>query len=201
MRKIALSLFAVSAVLVPVTAFALAGIGPRVAFEGTVQSLTITPDQESKEMGGVMTVLATNGQTVTVTLSDDARILFEGRRRSNRYKPADILTDMSVRISGYRLGTNTVIGSLVTILNIEKTATLTYNGTIQNISSTNMTIVLDNGETRTVTLTNETEVNINYQLFGPTALSFIGKHVFLTLNPQDTTQVRIMRITGKSTNY
>lgn len=192
------SLFVVLAMLVPASAFALDGIGPRVAVEGTVQSITITKDQAVKEQGGSMIVLAKNGQLVKVDITENAIILFEGKRRRTAFKPADILEGMSVRLRGWRTGTDSTQAAQITILNLEKSSSLTYSGTVDDITPTTVKMRLGNSDSRTFTLTTETEVNVSFQAFGPSGLSLIGRNIDVTLNPQDLTQVRIIRITAKT---
>ncbi len=59
-----------------------------------------------------------------------------------------------------------------------------------------MTIKMTDGATKTLTISNDTEVNISYTLWGPDALTLVGKEVTYTLNPNNSAQIRVLRIVG-----
>jgi hypothetical protein len=82
------------------------------------------------------------------------------------------------------------------ILNLELNPTFAGNGIIVSISDGKLTVFSPDGMTRTLTITNETEVHVLYSLSGFDALTLIGKQATYTLNPQTTSSVRILRIVG-----
>ena len=81
-------------------------------------------------------------------------------------------------------------------MNIELNPALSFNGTLQSINGSTVTVLSADGLSRTYNITNETDVNINYSVRGTDGLTFTGKPVLLTLNPLDSTQVRVLRING-----
>lgn len=183
-------------VLVPVSAFALEGIGPRVTVVGTVTEVRISQQQAFSEEGAEIVITARNGQTVTIVLTKETQILSEGRLSRKRMIPVNIVVGMQVRARGWRVGTDSLTASLFVISNIELNPVLSQNGILQSIDGNKITVLSPDGKNRTYTVTNETEVNLNYTVSGTDALTLIGKQVLLTLNPNDTSLVRIIRITG-----
>jgi hypothetical protein len=190
---------ALLAVLVPSSALALEGIGPRVSVTGTVEEVHITDKQKFAEEGGEFIVRATNGQKVTVVLGTEAdyEIISEGRLSRRSLLPSDVKVGMQVRIRGWRVSSDTLNASLFIVTNIELNPLLSASGILQSIGENDITILLGSGESKTFQVTNDTQVQVNYDLPGRDALNLTGKQVLLTLNPNNTTQVRIVRITGK----
>jgi hypothetical protein len=184
------------ALSIPIAALALEGIGPRVTVTGTVQEVRITPKQKFNEAGGELVIKATNGQIVNVVLQDTAEIVSEGRLSRKALLPLNIQANMMVRVRGWRIDSKSLSAALVIIQNIQLNPALTISGVLQAIGHDDITILAQDGVTRTYKVTNETTVNISYELSGRDALELVGKQVFLTLNPQDQTYVRILRITG-----
>lgn len=195
MRRILLSAGLVS-ILLPVAAYALDGIGPRVTITGTVQEVNITDKEKFQEYGGQYIVKAQNGQLVKVVMDKDTQIVSEGKLSRKYLLPVNVVKDMQVRIRGWRVGSDSLTASLLIIMNIELNPALSMNGTIQSVDGSSITVLGSDGASHTFSITNETEVNINYTLRGSDALSFVGKQVLLTLNPLDSTQIRVLRITG-----
>ena len=195
MRRIALATGLLS-VLLPDPAYALEGIGPRVTVSGTVQSVMITEKQAFDQVGGEVTVLASNGQVVTIVITKDTQIISEGRLSRKYLLPVNITEGMQVRVRGWRIDSKSLTASLFIIQNIEVNPVLSGNGTIQSFDGTLLTLLSADGQTRSYTVTNETEVNMNYTLYGPSALSLVGKKALLTLNPSDSKMIRILRING-----
>ncbi len=187
---------ALALTLIPVTALALEGTGPRVTITGTVKEVTITDKQKFDEEGGQVTVTATNGQDVTVVFTKDTQFISEGRLSRKQLIPANIIPGMQVRVRGLRIDSKSLTASLAIVLNIEVNPTFSGNGTVQAISNNMITVLAQDGQSRTFQLTNETEVNLTYTSYGAQGLSLIGKKILLTLNPSDPTKVRIFRITG-----
>lgn len=184
-------------VLLPVSAFALEGIGPRVTVTGTVTEVRISEKQAFDKVGAEVVIKANNGQTVTIVITKDTQILSEGRLSRKRMIPVNIIAGMQVRVRGWRVGSDSLTASLFVISNIELNPVLSQNGILQSIDGNKITVLNQDGLNRTYTVTNETEVNLNYTVHGEDALTLIGKQVLLTLNPNDTSLVRIIRITGK----
>ncbi len=183
-------------ILLPSAAFALEGIGPRVTVTGTVLEVRISEKQAFDEEGGEVVIKAANGQIVTAVLTKDTQITSEGRMSRKYLLPVNIKQDMQIRVRGWRVDSKSLTASLFIIMNIELNAALSQNGVIQSIEKDKVTILTANGTNRTFTVTNETEVNLNYTLHGASALTLVGKQALLTLNPNDTTLVRIIRVTG-----
>ncbi len=203
MRKLLGTLVIVSTLL-PSTALALEGIGPRVTVTGTVEQVTVTDKQKFAEEGGEFKIRATNGQLVTVILAteSDYEIISEGKTSRRYLLPSDIQVGMQVRVRGWRVNSNTINGSLFIVTNISLNPLLSANGTLQSIGTDSITITLSTGESKTFQVTNDTQVEVSYSLSGREALDLTGKQVLLTLNPLNSTQARIVRITGsvKATN-
>ena len=187
-------------VLVPTSAFALDGIGRRVNVIGTVKSTEFNATQKADGNGGILMVLAANGQMVKVTMDPYTKVMREGSSSRRELKTTDIAANMQIRFNGVRKGIDEVAASMVIIQNIETTPQLTQNGTIVSINQSSVTIVVSNGAVNTYNINSDTEININYQVFGMEALSLIGKDVFISLNPQDLTQAKILRVTAKAKN-
>lgn len=195
MRRIFLSAGLLS-ILIPTAAFALEGIGPRVTITGTVQEVKISDAESFQEYGGQYVVKAQNGQIVTVVLDKSAQIISEGKLSRKSLLPVNVVKNMQVRVRGWRVGSDSLTASLVVIMNIELNPALSLNGTIQSINGDKVSVLTSDGQTSTFSVTNETEININYALRGTDGLSLIGKQALLTLNPLDSTQLRVLRITG-----
>lgn len=182
-------------ILVPASAFALEGIGPRVNIVGTVTSATFTDQQKADHVGGILKLTAkTNGQVITVNMDDFTQVTSEGQSSRKRIATTDIQENMQLRIRGTRQGTDSIYASLIVIENAQTNPVLTNYGTILSIDGGSITVQLSNNETRSILIGNETEVNVSYQLFGAGALSLIGKDVFITLNPQNKNQAKVLRI-------
>lgn len=196
MRSITKASVLLASILVPVTAFALEGIGPRVTVQGTIEEIRISAQNKWDEYGGEMTLKATNGQNVTIIFQKDTKIISEGRLSRRILLPSDIKLKTRVRITGLRQDTNTIKASLFVITNIETNAVLAGNGTIESINGSTINMVLSNGEKKTFSVTNETEVILNYTIWGANGLTFTGKYVHYTMNPDNTSQIRILRIIG-----
>lgn len=188
------------ATLLPTSAFALEGRGPRVTVTGIVQEVSITEKQKFDKEGGQFVIRASNGQLVTIILGTEAdyEIISEGRLSRKYLIPSDVTVGMSVRVRGWRVNSNTLNASLFVITNIELNPQLTTSGTLQEIGTNTITLLLTNGESKTYEVTNDTQIQLNYTLFGPSALNPLGKLAFLTLSPYNANQVRIIRITGES---
>ncbi len=199
MRISRLLLLSFSAVIfLPVTSFALEGIGPRVSVTGTVVEVRMTEKQRFDQIGGELIIKATNGQIVTATIQDTARIISEGRLSRKSLITANVQAGMLVRVVGWRVDSKTVSASMVIIQNIELNPVLSLSGILQSIDGKSITVLTSDGKTRTFAVTNETTVSISYELSGAEALSLLQKQVLLTLNPNNSSSVRILRITGKS---
>jgi hypothetical protein len=105
---------------------------------------------------------------------------------------------MKVRVRGWRVGSDALTANLFIIQNIELNPILAASGTLQSMTDASVSILEADGQVHTYTITNETEVNINYTLYGKEGLSLIGKQTLLTLNPDDRSLARIIRITGNT---
>lgn len=195
LRRLAVATTILS-VLVPVSAFALEGVGPRVTISGTVQTVTITDKQAFDQVGGEVTVLATNGQVVTIVITKDTQIISEGRLSRKYLLPVNITVGMQVRVRGWRIDSKSLTASLFIIQNIEVNPVLSGNGTIQSFDGTTLTVLSPDGQSHAYIVTNETEVNMNYTLYGSSALTLVGKKALLTLNPSEPKMIRILRING-----
>ncbi len=197
MRASKLISFAVAlSAIIPSSAFALEGIGPRVTVTGIVEQINISSEQAFSEEGGEIVLKATNGQTVNIVLTKDTQIISEGRLSRKYMIPANVVKGMQVRVRGWRVNSNSLTASLLVIMNIELNPVLSQNGVLTAINGNQVTILSADGQNRTYSVTNETEVNINYTLYGADALTLVGKQVLLTLNPSNPTLVRIIRVTG-----
>lgn len=183
-------------VLLPFSALALEGIGPRITVTGTIEQATVTAQQKMDEYGAELKVRATNGQVVTMLLNKDTKIIAEGRTSRKDILPENLTVGMDVRIRGWRLGSDAMTASLVIISNVSLNPALATSGILQAIGTTSITIIGQNGVVSTYALTNETEVSINYTLRGMEGLNLVGKEVLLTLNPTNPAQARSVRITG-----
>lgn len=183
--------------LFPYAASALEGIGPRVTVTGTVLEVHQTPKQKFDQVGGEIIVKASNGQIVTVVLQDTVKIISEGKLSRKSLITANIQPNMLIRTVGWRVDSKTLSASLVIIQNIELNPVLSLSGVLQGINDNTITVLSDDGKTRTFKITNETTVSISYELTGLDALSLLNKQVLLTMNPNDSSLVRILRITGK----
>ena len=186
----------VASLLFPSVTLALAGIGPRVSVEGTVQEIRVSEKQKWNEKGGEIILKATNGQIVTIVLHDNVSITSEGRMSRKLLLPVNITKGMLLRVRGWRVDTQSLTANLVVIVNIEKNPVLSLNGVLQTINGSKITVLGQDGIVRPFTLTAETNVVIGYELKGADALSLINKQVLLTLNPEDSSLVRVIRVTG-----
>ncbi len=193
-----LVLFFSAVIFLPVTSFALEGIGPRVSVTGTVVEVRMTEKQRFDQIGGELIIKATNGQIVTATIQDTARIISEGRLSRKSLITANVQAGMLVRVVGWRVDSKTVSASMIVIQNIELNPVLSLSGILQSIDGKSITVLTSDGKTRTFSVTNETTVSISYELSGADALSLLQKQVLLTLNPNNSSSVRILRITGRS---
>lgn len=196
MRRFVASAAVISSLLVPASSFALEGIGPRVTVTGAVTTVTITEKQKFEEQGGEYIMTAQNGQTVTVVLDKDTTIISEGKLSRKQLLPVNVMAGMQIRVRGWRVNSNTLTASLVVILNAELNPSLSYSGTLQSIGDGTVTVLTADGQNRTYSVTNETQVNVSYDLYGRTGLSLIGKQVLLTVNPLNPSQIKVLRITG-----
>jgi hypothetical protein len=195
--RLSLATSAVVAMALPIAAFALEGTGPRVTVTGTVMEVNITEKQKFDQVGAEIVMKAQNGQIVTIVVNKDTEIVSEGKLSRKLLIPANIQKGRSVRVRGWRLGTDSMTASLFLLLNVETDPLYSANGIIQSISGKTVTVLTQNGQSRTFTLTNETEVNISYTLYGSNGLSLIGKQALLTMNPNDPSLIRIIRVTGE----
>ncbi len=196
MRLKLLLLGTVAGIILPLGASALEGIGPRVTVTGIVQEVRISQKQAFDQVGAEVVVKATNGQLVTMVITSDTQIVSEGKLSRRQMIPADIVVGMQVRVRGWRVDSQTLTASLFIVMNVSLNPALSDNGILQSINGGNITVLGQDGLVRSYSITNETEVNINYALNGADAMSLIGKQVLLTLNPTDPTQLRIIRVTG-----
>lgn len=196
MRFIAASAIVASTLLTPVSSFAFEGIGPRVTVTGSVVTVTVTEKQKFEEAGGEYILTAQNGQKVTIVLDKDTKIISEGKLSRKELLPVNVMAGMQIRVRGWRVGTDTLTASLVVILNAELNPALAYSGTIQSIGTDTVTVLTSDGQSRTYSITNESQISVSYDLTGINALTLIGKQVQVTVNPLNTSQVKIMRITG-----
>jgi hypothetical protein len=183
-------------VLIPLSALALEGIGPRVTVTGAVEEIFITQKQSFDQEGGTILVRASNGQLVTVVLAKDTEIISEGRLSRKQLIPANITKNMQVRVRGWRVDSKTLTASLFIILNIQTNPSLSTSGTLQAINEDSIQVLTQDGKVHVYQVTNETDVNISFALRGMNGLTFIGKQVLLTLNPTNSSQVRVIRMTG-----
>ncbi len=183
--------------LLPSAAFALEGIGPRVSVTGVVQEVHISDKQAFDEEGAEIVIKAANGQTVTVVLTKSTQIISEGRLSRKYMIPANIIVGMQIRVRGWRVSSNALTASLLIITNIELNPVLSQNGVLTAIDGNKITILSNDGKNYSYTVTNETEVSLNYTVYGAQALTLLNKQVLLTLNPNDPSLVRIIRFTGE----
>ncbi len=185
-----------TSMLLPASAFALEGIGPRITVTGIVQEVRISKDQAFNKEGAEVIIKATNGQIVTVVLDKYSKIISEGRMSRKDMIPANITVGMQVRTRGWRANSDSLTASLFIIMNIALNPVLSHNGVLTAINGNTITVLGVDGQSRAFTLTNETEVQINYTLYGTNGITLIGKQVLLTLNPNDSKLIRILRVTG-----
>jgi len=187
----------VAGLLLPISALALEGIGPRVTIEGVVEQVTVTSQNKFDEYGGELKVRARNGQLVTVILNKLTKIIAEGRISRKDILPENLQVGMDARVrSSGRISTDAINASLIVISNISLNPALSTSGIIQEVGETSVKVMGQNGVLGEYQLTNETEVSINYALRGMDALRLVGKEALITLNPQNPAQARIIRITG-----
>ncbi len=196
MRKI-LAPFALLTFLFPVLAFALPGVGPRVTLDATVLEVRLTEEQRFDKEGGEFLLRADNGQEIVVVLRENARIITEGRSSRKKAIPSDVRPGMTVRVQGWRVDTSSVTASLVVITNLENNPGLSGNGVLQSVGESSVTILLQSGESRTLTVTNETEVHAEYEMRGTEGLTFAGKSATFTVNPDNPSLLRVLRIGGR----
>lgn len=194
-RNFYAGLIAVSVIAAPLLTYALGGTGFRITIEGTVKSVTLTDAQRSNGVGGTM-IVTSKGQDITVTILETANIIRQDKISSHSYSPADIEISTPVRVSGTRNGVGTMTASLVIIQNYEKMASLAVHGILQAASRSALQLRLDDGTLSTYSVNNSTSVTANYTMDGAKGLTLIGKQVFITLNPRNPAQARIVQIGG-----
>ncbi len=194
--KLSLVLPVLFVVFIPLSAYALEGQGPRVSVTGIVKEVRLTEKQKFDQYGGEFIVEATNGQIVTVIVTKDTQMTAEGRMSRKYLIPENIVEGMQVRVRGWRLDSKSLNASLFVIMNIELNPVLSGNGVIQSFGDSKLTVLSPDGVSRVLDVTNETEVNVNYTVRGVDGLNFIGKQALFTTNPNNSSQIRILSITG-----
>lgn len=194
MRKISLGLASISVFLLPTLTFALPGVGNRLTVAGTIERVTITADQKFNGWGGEVVLRATNGQAVTVVMNKYTRIISEGRTSRKEARPVDLKVDMTVRITGLRLGTDSMSASVVIVTNVERNPVLAANGIITAVGTDSVTILNQSGKPQTFSVNIDTQIVVDYSLYGTSALTFIGKQALITINPDNSSQAKIIRI-------
>jgi hypothetical protein len=180
----------------PALGFALEGVGPRVSLQGSVQEVNLTDEQRFTQHGGELVITANNSQTVTVVIGRNTKIIMEGRSSRKQPIPDDIRPDMTVRVVGTRLGTDSVNASLIVITNIQKNPALNGNGIIQSITDDSVTLLLPDGTTKTLAVDSNTEVKVNYSIRGARGMTLIGKQAIYTVSLGDRNTVNILTVTG-----
>lgn len=188
------------AILLPISAFALEGIGPRITIQGVIEKITITKEQKDLEYGGEMLVRARNGQLVTVLFTKDTEIIAEGRSSRHQRLPIDLRVGTDIRTRGWRLGADSLTASLVIVTNASLNPALTTSGILQAIGKDSITIIGQNGGVATFGITNETDIMVNFTLRGMDGLNLVGKQVLITLNANNVAQARVVRITENAAN-
>lgn len=196
MRRTLASAVLFSTLLIPASSFALEGIGPRATVTGRVNAVNITEKQKFEEQGGEYIMTAQNGQKVTVILDKDTKIISEGRTSRKELLPVNVTESMQIRVRGWRVGSDSLTASLIVILNLELNPELAISGVIQSIDTGSVTLLSQDGHSRTFTVHSGTEVSLSYKIYGAEGLTLIGKQAFITLNPYDPTYVRILRVNG-----
>lgn len=186
-----------SSLLVPFSAFALEGLGPRVSLSGEITAVSITEEQLFMDEGAEITVVAENGQTVKVIIEDSTNIVTEGRLSRKKARPRDLTVGMHVRVRGWRLGTDSLTASLITVTNVELNPALSGNGVIQSFDGSTVTLVTTDGRTLSFVVEDDTDVHMTYTLKGATALSPVGKQAFFSVSPTATTRLKVLRLTGE----
>jgi hypothetical protein len=126
----------------------------------------ISEKQKFDGEGGQFIIKATNGQLVTVVFAKTTQITSEGRLSRKLLIPTNITVGMQVRARGWRVDSNTITASLFIIQNIELNPVLSMNGVLQKMDGGSITVLSPDGQTRNFSITNETEVNVNYTLYG-----------------------------------
>lgn len=194
MRKISLAAASLTFLMLPSLAFALPGVGNRLTIAGTIKQVTITDQQRFDQWGGQLVMTATNGQDVTIILQKGTKIVSEGRTSRKKARPIDLTVGMHLRITGLRLSGDSLSASVVIITNVEKNPVLAANGIITAVGASSVTIQNQGGQSQTFSVNNDTQIIAEYSLYGSDALTFIGKQALITINPDDETQAKIIRI-------
>lgn len=199
MRHLITLLVLTSFVVAPLQAFALEGIGPRITVTGTVEEIRLTEKQKFDRIGGEVVITALNGQKVTIVLNEHTSIISEGRISRKELTPIDIPVGALIRARGWRVGEDAITASLFILENAQVNPVLAVSGTLLSIDlpSNTITVLTNDGKKQQYTVATNTEVYVSYSLRGIDSLSFLGKKVLLTLNPQQPKSVRIIRITGE----
>ncbi len=197
MRKKFLSALVLSVMALPTFAYALDGSGPRATVTGIINEVRITEKQAFSQEGGELTMTAENGQKLTIVLDKYTKIISQGNSSRKQLIPANLLVAMRVRVTGWRLTSDSLSASMIIILNAELNPSLSASGVFVSSTNNSLTMTEQDGKDHTYQITNETQVNINYTLYGTDAITLVGKQVFLTLNPINSAQVRIVRISGR----
>ncbi len=188
------SIALMSLALLPLSAYALPGTGPRIDIQGVILQVNITADQKFDNKGGEVILKADNGQTIQIVLLDNVKIITEGRLSRKTAVPSDLRTGMNIRARGIRLGTDSMNASLITITNIEKNPATSANGILQAVSSTSVSIVDAAGVSKTFSIDDGTQVIVDYKVYGSEGLSFIGKQAFLSFSKGNPQLVKIIHI-------
>ncbi len=169
----------------------------RVTVSGEIIDTTLSPQQQFDKSGGSFRVKAANGSIFSFLIDKETQYIIEGRNSratNSRLTNQNILAGMNVLVRGVRVDATTARASLIIIKNPAKDTSLNVSGVIQSVGANTLTLLQTDGKTRTITLNNDTEVNVSYQVFGLSALTFVGKNVSIVLNPQDLTVARVVRI-------
>lgn len=180
--------------LLPVSALALPGQGPRVDIEGQILQVNLTKDHIFNKKGGEVVVKISNGQTIQVILMNNAKIITEGRLSRKSAIPADLRAGMNVRARGLRLTVDSINANMIVITNLEKNPGTSANGIIQAIGDTSISILNPAGVTQTFSINSDTEVNVEYKDKGRNGLNFVGKQAFLSFSRGNPQLVKIVRV-------
>lgn len=199
MRSLITLLVLTSFVVAPLQAYALEGIGPRITVTGTAEEIRLTDKQKFDRVGAEVIITARNGQKVTIILDEHTSIISEGRISRKELTPIDIPVGALIRARGWRVGEDAITASLFILENAQVNPVLAVSGTLLSIDlpSNTITVLTNDGKKQQYTVATNTEVYVSYSLRGIDSLSFLGKKVLLTLNPQQPKSVRIIRITGE----
>jgi hypothetical protein len=185
---------------VPFSALALEGIGPRLTIVGIVENIQLTQKELFENVGGTIFLRVTNGQLVTVKIGKYTEIISEGKTSRNKLLPINITKNMQLRIRGLREGSAGLNASLIVVTNVALNPALSANGKVESIDAYGITVLTSSGTRQLYEITNETEINVSYIMTGKEGTTLIGKTALLTLNPNNGSQVRILRITDRAAN-